>query len=692
MAAQKLAPLDQITGHIKAGRNFVLQGGAGSGKTETLRQVIELVSSPDLKCKIACITHTNKAADEISARVLGDHSISTIHSFLLDLIKPFKTNIKSVLPDIFTLEAFIAHGDEHYGGDVTKRKLEEHKSFKKLHEKAASRRFSIFLEKTEKVVGKPQYDKDPDTFNNELNELIGRINDEIIARVNECDPSAIAYNETKFNNLRDFSYGHDGLIQIACSLFDKFPILLKIVSERFDCIFIDEFQDANPDVVRVLLDVTENRKLIVGLFGDSEQAIYEDGIGDVQSYIDSGALELIPKLDNYRCSQEVIDFANSFRCDGLKQEIALKKLPDGSTESFESREGSVVLYYSIAPELVDTGNAKEDKELHADKSVSALDALVSSVSSKHNEFVQLKLTNKSIANDVGFGKLLDIFTNRYLEPRDKMKKILDRLQFGQIIEVLDLFGSLPGDRRSYNKLISRFKKTGLLIKSVADKNEIETKLKLITDGGRGAYEAIELAIEIGIISQSETHQNYISRRDLNRAEFDDDKFLNEFEELYLQGHNTKLRMQKAVDGSTDFLLNAEKVDDDFDGMLNMLKQKRFNEELFSADLKLSEILNFYKYEQSDGNFATMHKTKGTGIENVVVILDEYGWTSKYDFASCFSGCLPITDREKQSRKLLYVACSRTKKNLVCVLLAADQDHANRVAAFFPKAEKIDIAI
>ena len=85
---------------------------------------------------------------------------------------------------------------------------------------------------------------------------------------------------------------------------------------------------------------------------------------------------------------------------------------------------------------------------------------------------------------------------------------------------------------------------------------------------------------------------------------------------------------------------------------------------------------------------SMHKTKGTGIENVLLVIDEYGWTTEYDFMSCFAKDVPESKREISSRKLLYVASSRTKRNLVCVRLMKSQEEADQVASFFPEAIKL----
>ncbi|MGA0541455.1 AAA family ATPase [Neotabrizicola sp. VNH66] len=111
MDSQKLNPVDRIAGLVSGGENFVLQGGAGSGKTESLKRVIQKILMANPSLRIACITHTNKAADEIADRVPGGINVSTIHSFLGEIISPFKKNIQQVFPKLFELTEFVALGD-----------------------------------------------------------------------------------------------------------------------------------------------------------------------------------------------------------------------------------------------------------------------------------------------------------------------------------------------------------------------------------------------------------------------------------------------------------------------------------------------------------------------------------------------------------------------------------------------------
>ena len=61
--------VQQIFQLIDQGRNFLLSGGAGSGKTYSLVSVINQVITENPTDKIACMTYTNAAVKEIEERV-----------------------------------------------------------------------------------------------------------------------------------------------------------------------------------------------------------------------------------------------------------------------------------------------------------------------------------------------------------------------------------------------------------------------------------------------------------------------------------------------------------------------------------------------------------------------------------------------------------------------------------------------
>ncbi|MFZ7093747.1 UvrD-helicase domain-containing protein [Primorskyibacter sp. 2E233] len=685
----KMNPVDRIAELVTNGENFVLQGGAGSGKTESLKRLVQKLLEVNPGLRIACITHTNKAAEEISDRIPGDIFVSTVHSFFGQVISPFKRSIQQAFPKIFELDVFVPLGVDRYNDDEKLWKKEEHNRFKKAHGQLENRRRSVLGEETTKVATKPEYDKQPDTYNAQLNGWIEDLNKEIRDKAVMRQPNEFYYNDTAFNNFNDPSYGHDGLIALACHILEDLPLLGKIVSDRYDCIFIDEYQDTSADVVRVLLRcLPKDGKTVIGLFGDSEQAIYSDGIGSAQSHIDAKELTLVVKEDNYRCSPQVIKFSNKLRTDGLSQEVALKSFDNGTLETLESRQGSVKLIFDLAPSPVDSGDKLEDKKTNAGLFRNALDALVEKTALQYPDYVQLKLTNKSIADNVGFGGIYQIFNDRYSEPRDRMRKTFDRLQFGEVIDLIDLHASLPGDRRAYNRLIAKLRKCGYAITSVSDKAKLDKMLHSLREKDRTAYETVQYAVECGLIRVSEGHKSFVDRGNEFLAKISGDPAFAEFEKLYLNGYRTKLQMSKEVAARSMKHISAGLLEQEYDDRLNDLKQKNFLVSLFSKEITFGEIRAFYEYEDSGGKFSTMHKTKGTGIENVLLVIDEYGWTTEYDFVSCFEKGVPETKREISSRKLLYVACSRTKKNLLCVRLMKSQEEADLIASFFPQSIKL----
>lgn len=691
MASQKIEPLDEILANIEIHTSFVLQGGAGSGKTETLKRVVQSLTNVPAPKRIVCITHTNKAADEIAERVSGKAEVSTIHAFLGSLIRPYKANIKAVLPELFLLPRFERLG-ENEGGDSDKDKAKkEYEAFKKKHKKLDSRRQTVMGLKTDKVVGKKDYDKDPASYVSAHNKFVEDVNDKIREELIEADVNSIEYNETPFNRFRDHSYGHDGLIVIASLLILRHPNLRKILSDKFDCIFIDEYQDTHPDVVKSLVKASSQSKLCLGLFGDSEQAIYSEGIGDVQSYILNNDLNLVQKKDNYRCSPQVIKVANSFRCDGLEQEIALK-IVDGVTETAESREGSAKLYFAMAPQKVPLAGESETEtnSRHKADCAELRNRLVDAVLKKHPDITQLKLTNKAIAKDAKFETLWEIFDANYQSPREEIQRTLKRLQFEQLFELIELHQALPGDRRAYNQLIGIINRSGTKIKTTADKSGVSRDLLRLKDPNSKAYETIKFAIKRGFISKSDSHGSFLIKTDEFLKDFDADECIQAFRQLYNDGANTKPRMLKKLSVEAQNHIDATIVEDSFDTLKRTLEKYIFLTRLFSSDLKLSEVLSFYKYENADGIFATMHKTKGTGIEDVMVVCDEYGWVSEYDFASCFASHEPKSKREIQSRKLLYVACSRTKSNLAFVRLVRDDKELKYLKSVFDDFEKMSV--
>lgn len=652
----KITALEQVFNCIREEQNFVLQGGAGSGKTESLKRVIEHISKNHPGKKIACITHTNLAVDEIKSRVDDDYNICTIHSFLNDLIKDYKKNIHEVIGEIFKLK-----------------KVDnlEYKDYKKCYEKHASSLRSVLKETVPEVVGKREYDKNAVAYNNNLNTNIENLNNEIERLIKEQDYNEVRYNETRFNSFKDLSFGHDSLLLIASILFERYPLLSKILQDKYDFIFVDEYQDTNKVIVDIFLDkIPSNSKTIIGLFGDSMQGIYDDGIGDVEEYIANGLLKKVEKEDNYRCSEQVVEFINQLRNDGLKQEVAFKT-KNGEIETKLDRQGTVKLYYSIYDGSRTASGNPQNKEEY----LQHLNSVIKYVDDNNNGYKKLMLTNKSIASEVGFENLYNVFNDRYVDVKEEIEKDLTRLQLLDLAELSKAYST-----KDYNFIITKLKKAGFLITTIEDKKKISSILDKIVASEHGAIELLELAFENRLLKKSDSYSSYIDRKDSFLTDIKGDEFYPTFKSYYKDGYNTFTKMTKKVDGLNEGV---------FKEFQRLYKKEIFYNDLFSSKIKFKEILNYFSYLNEETNYITMHKTKGSGIENVMVVLDEYFWYQKYKFKTIFDESEIDSPKRLYNQKLFYVACSRTIDNLICIRLIAP-DEKDNLLSFFSTHEEIVI--
>lgn len=652
----KITALEQVFNCIREEQNFVLQGGAGSGKTESLKRVIEHISKNYPRKKIACITHTNLAVDEIKSRVDDDYTICTIHSFLNDLIKYYKKNLHEVIGEIFKLKKV----------DNT-----EHKDYKKCYERYASSLYSVLNKTAPKVVGKREYDKSAVEYNNDLNTNIENLNNEIGRLIKEQDYNEVRYNETRFDSFKDLSFGHDSLLQIASFLFERYPLLSKILQDKYDFIFVDEYQDTNKVIVDIFLNkIPSDSKTIIGLFGDSMQGIYDDGIGDVEEYIANGLLKKVEKEDNYRCSEQVIEFINQLRDDGLRQEVAFKT-KNREVETKLDRQGAVKLYYSIYDGSRTASGNPQDK----DDYLQHLNSVIKHVDENNNGYKKLMLTNKSIASEVGFENLYNVFNDRYLDVKEEIEKDLTRLQLLDLAELSKAYST-----KNYNFIITELKKAGFLINNVEDKNKISSILDEIGASEYGAIELLELAFDNNLLKKSDSYSSYVNRKDSFLSDIKDDKFYPIFKSQYDSGQNTFARMAKELED-----LNEEV----FKEYERQYKKERFYNDLFSSKIKFKEILNYFSYLNEETNYITMHKTKGSGIENVMVVLDEYFWYQKYKFKTIFDESEIDTSKRLYNQKLFYVACSRAIRNLICIRLIYQEEKEN-ILKYFSNYEEVKI--
>ncbi|MBF8273349.1 MAG: uvrD1 [Magnetococcales bacterium] len=260
---------------LESEQSFLVVAGAGSGKTTSLIKALEYLGKKyGAKLRkngqrIACITYTNVAVNEIFDDVGRDDlfHVSTIHSFLWELAKPFQHEIRSWVK-------------QHIEKKVTK--AEEH------NKKPRTRSATI-------------------TKNNEL---IKHYNDIIIALTN-----IKSFQYAGSESYRDGVLGHADIIKMVPELLSDKELLRKIVAGKFPFIFVDESQDSDRDFILALNQIYQGKysPFCLGFFGDPMQQIYATGIGSITK-MDNW--KSITKKENFRCSKEVLCVINNIRKDG----------------------------------------------------------------------------------------------------------------------------------------------------------------------------------------------------------------------------------------------------------------------------------------------------------------------------------------------------------------------------------------
>lgn len=440
MARKTKSPIEQIRQHLKSKQNFVLSGGAGSGKTRTLIESLDLIYEISPKSQIACITFTNVAADEIKERVREKKfnlRASTIHDFLWDCVKNYQKNLKQVLLELIAEDKIKYEGEENLNLEWF-------------------------------------YDK------------------------------SIHYRE--WRRIEEGVISHDEVLVLANRIFEKFPLIRKIVSDKFNYIFIDEYQDTEEQVVEIFLDFLQDQKspTTIGLFGDSMQSIYEKRVGDLNSFISNGTVKEVYKEDNWRCSKSVIKLINIIRNDSLIQQPGK-----------DNPEGKAIFLYSQADSI-------DFKDIKNHEVFQGFDF------SDPTENKELYLTHKLIANQLGYGDLLSNYKYRDNITGDKPDDLIEHLL--TIQEIIYLYES-----KQYNSFI---KKTDFRINKLSDKKILKEKVtNLKSSREKSIHEVIDLADKLGLVKKNDKIQNFVIQ---NYEQYDKVKNLRFMEIVHLFDYRNEL--------------------------------------------------------------------------------------------------------------------------------------------------------
>ena len=641
MAAQRLGDeVIDIMNCIRKGKCFLLSGGAGSGKTYSLVQVLKQLSLDYPTARFACITYTNSAAVEIRNRAkIKNLIVSTIHDFLWDTISPFQNEMKQTLIEL--------------------------------------------INDPESSIKNPVSNE---VYTNEFTD-------------------GIQYKE--YVRLADGCISHDEVIALANRMYSKYTMLCDFLIDSFQFIFVDEYQDTSPLVIEILLDYISKRKKknLLGFFGDSMQSIYEDGVGDIESYVTNKDVIKIEKEQNRRNPSKIICIANRIRTDGLVQkpsdDISAPNMTDG---------------------VVNIGSAKflYSKELDL-KRVKASPWCKSWDFADSEKTKELRLTHNLIAVEAGFTKLMEIYD---ADPIVKFKRDfkLESEKQGFEINPDDTFEAVVN---SMDWPYKSGERKGRQRRDVLLEDELSKRL--FEHVGNWPYQKVQrIYLDKDNLIDDKIVVDGITIREPKRDRLIQHLFkIQEIISLYKNNRYNELiqkisfQIMKNADRRTlkdaiekiDGLVNDTtsigdvidyadsaglcKIDD---RLLGFIEE---NEYLYwrAKDVPFSEFQRLYLYLEGYTPFSTQHKTKGREFDNVLVILHNGEW-SNYNFEYLFDGSIfsLLSSARKNSypsiltrtKKLFYVCCTRAKNNLIVFYPDPTQNVLSGAEALFGKENCISL--
>jgi len=618
----------QIIDAIEQGKHFVLSGGAGSGKTHTLVEVLNAATTKWPLKSIACITYTNTAADEILSRV--EHPrlfVSTIHEFLWRNIKHFQRELKQVLVDLINDEG--------------------------------QAKFTIT--NTERI---------DSNFFDEL-EL------------------GIQYKE--YVRLREGIISHDELLILAYKMYESYPKLCDLTKDTYPLIYVDEYQDTNKLVVDILLRclTKSSKKSVIGFFGDAMQSIFEGTVGNLNDYRD--CIKEIKKEQNRRNPQLIINLANELRDDGLKQQPSTDIQAPNMGADGNVIQGCIQFLYSQSNNVkledvrkylnwdftTKTTGEVSTKELNlthnliatqagypdlmriydGDKILEYVKRLKKHIKEKNPTFVTQDKTLGNVISELKEGK-----TGKNLkavDPTDGMQTYIEAHRV-----VYDEALTLPFDE---------------IAAIYIDKDQLVDDQKEDTnDTGKPSSKRDQLIKHLHRIQntiwlyQESKFGEFIRKADIKITKQQDRIELKQcIEDLVNEGDAS---IGDIIDRADQY--GIVRIDD---RMKKFKSQKKY---VYDQVVKVpfSQFQALYDYLEGFTPFSTQHKTKGREFDNVLVVMDNGNWNS-YNFDGLFTNQGKGTVLAR-TRKIFYVCCTRAKENLAVYYHQPSDEVLNKAKEWF----------
>ena len=315
---------------------FLVNAPAGSGKTTWIRKNVRKYLLQNPNDNVLCITYTNRAAEELGKDVDSNRVyFGTIHSFINDFIGSF-----------FSHESILELYWEVYKNQI--------------------------VERIENISQNGNWAES----NMRYIEKYGGLTPEIV----RSNITMISYNQAPFNSLHRGALGHDDLISFTRLAVERFPVIKKKISDKYQVVFIDEYQDAATDVLQIFYSSMIGKKSKLYLLGDKMQQIYRNYNGEFETYFNIFNKSINLSV-NYRTTPKIVSILNKIYNDECYKQTAYEKNKDENMD--------------FLPEV---------------RIVTDIEKNVSELMEQYKDSLILYLSNKSRFYNIGVGELYDAYS------------------------------------------------------------------------------------------------------------------------------------------------------------------------------------------------------------------------------------------------------------------------------------------
>jgi len=431
---------------IDIDKSFKVEAGPGAGKTHFLINHINIVVQNSNRLrktgKVACITYTNSAVENITERLgenIASHvEVSTIHSFLYKhVVKPYCFK----LPKEFNLNIgrFKNHIDVRFSQKDIRKWIEDGKFSTKLKNPTSKNQIlSRYSNNWQMPALRNWLSSVYTTFDSNGQAVFKAVNSKAFVeekiygsgygfRNSNLEILEKEIIELKKLNWRKGLVDHEDILYFSYKLVKENPFIFEVLKTKFPYIFIDEYQDTNLIQNDLLLKLLKLGS-VVGVIGDRAQSIYDFAGANIQSFanfpVDESSHYVIK--ENRRSTEEIVEFLNIVRTD-------IEQRPVEKDEPNEERCKAVLIIIG--------DKAKGFKK--AEQLIGNEETLVS-LSRKNNEANEMKLLGEEIIVNESIQSAL--YKHDYNPDRRRMilefMEVVEYAQDGQIQKAVKLMETI----------------------------------------------------------------------------------------------------------------------------------------------------------------------------------------------------------------------------------------------------------